>query len=355
MRIRALLLTIVIVATACSGAAAAPEPVTIITTGAAVPEATTTTTVPLTTTTSSSTTTTTTTLDPGPPAPLTGLTGAVSDQQVLIAKLSNATKGRPQAGINAADLVIEVLVEGGVGRWLAVFQTSYPETVGPLRSLREVDPKLVAPFDARVLSSGGQPSVRRDLGRVAVDEGDGRIAGFRRDPARPGVYDLMYDTENLPELDWEGTVDPLLQFDSRPAVGGEPATEIEVRMSGLNRLSWTFDHGRYFRIQEGKESVDAEDVQISTDSIVVIFVRTLSTGRVDSAGSSVPDFEVTGSGDAVVFRNGLAFEAEWVRPSESEFFEFQNADGDPIPLAPGRTWIHVTPLTGSARWEGTNG
>ncbi len=79
---------------------------------------------------------TTTTVDPGPPAPLTGLTGETSDQQVLIVKLSNARKGRPQAGINQADLVMEVLVEGGVGRWLAVFQTNYPETVGPVRSLR---------------------------------------------------------------------------------------------------------------------------------------------------------------------------------------------------------------------------
>ncbi|MCP4250775.1 MAG: DUF3048 domain-containing protein, partial [bacterium] len=205
-------------AAACSGAAAAPDPVPLVADPASVPDASTTTvTLPETPTTSTSTTTTT--VDPGPPAALTGLVGEASDRQVLIAKLSNAPKGRPQEGINQADLVMEVLVEGGIGRWLALFQSSYPETVGPVRSLREVDPKLVAPFDSRVLSSGGQPFVRGALGRVAIDEGDGRLTGYRREAGRPGVYDLMFDTENLPDLGWDGSLEPMLEFDTRPPVG----------------------------------------------------------------------------------------------------------------------------------------
>jgi hypothetical protein len=337
-------------AAACSGAAASPDPITVVT-EAQVPDSTTTTTSIPATTTPTTIPRPTTTVDPGPPAPLTGLTGDVSEQQVLIAKLSNARKGRPQAGINEADLVMEVLVEGGVGRWLAVFQTVYPETVGPVRSLREVDPKLVAPFDARILSSGGQWPVRQDLNRVAVDEGDGRIPGYRREPSREYVYSLMYDTADLPDLDWDGTVEPLFDFDiSRPS-GGETATEVEVRMSSLNRVLWAYDHGRYFRSQDGAESVDVDDVQISADSIVVVWVRTISTGRVDSAGSTVPDYEVTGTGDLIVFRDGEAFEGEWERETEDDFFVFSDSDGNAIPLSPGRTWIHVTPLSGTVTWQ----
>jgi len=343
VRLPLFLLPIALVAAACSGAAAAPDPVTI--TSAQVPDSTTTTTrAPTTTTTLAPTTTT---IDTRPTAPLTGVRGTVSDQQVLIAKLSNAPKGRPQAGINQADLVMEVLVEGGIGRWLAVFQTEYPETVGPVRSLREVDPKLIAPFNARLLSSGGQPAVRREIAKVAVDEGDGRITGYYRERGRPSVYDLMYDTEDLPDLDWEGTVEPLLEFDSKPADGGEAAREIEVRMSSRNHVSWTFDHGRYFRSQDGQESVDADDVPISADSIVVVSVHTINTGRVDAAGSAVPDYEVTGSGPVLVFRDGELFRGDWVRETDDDFFTFRDLDGEPIPLAPGRTWIHITPFTGT--------
>jgi hypothetical protein len=350
VRIRALSLLLCLVAAACSGAAAAPDPVTLTTPPVLVPDSTTTTTPP-TTTTSTTVPAATTTVNPGPPAPLTGLTGEVSDQQVLIAKLSNAPKGRPQAGINEADLVMEVLVEGGIGRWLAVFQTSYPETVGPVRSLREVDPKLVAPFDARFLSSGGQWSIRQALGRVAVDEGDGRIDGYRREIDREYLYSLMYDTENLPDLGWDGEVEPLLDFDISTPVGGEDATEIEVRMSRMNDLAWTFDHGRYFRSQDGDESVDADGLQISADSVVVLWVDTIDTGRVDAAGSAVPDYTVTGSGEATVFRDGKAFAAEWERPTEEEFFRFLDENGEIIALAPGRTWLHITPLSGRVDWS----
>ncbi len=314
-----------------------------------MPDSSTTTTLPATTTTSVRATTTT--VDPGPPAPLTGVRGSVSDQRVLIAKLSNAPKGRPQAGINEADVVMEVLVEGGIGRWLAVFQTSYPETLGPVRSLREVDPKLAAPFDARFLSSGGQWSIRRELGKVAVDEGDGRIPGYRRELGREYVYSLMYDTENLPELDWDGSVEPVLEFDISPPAGGEAATEIDVRMSSRNDLSWAFDHGRYFRTQDGEESVDADGLQVSADSVVVVSVRTINTGRVDAAGSPVPDYEVTGTGAAIIFRDGLAFEGEWTRETEDDFFTFSDINRNDITLPPGRTWIHLTPLSGTVTWS----
>ena len=351
VRIRALSLLVCLVAAACSGAAAAPDPVTLTTAPVLVPDSTTTTTVPPTTTTTTTVPATTTTADPGPPAPLTGLTGTVSDQQVLIAKLSNAPSGRPQVGINEADVVMEVLVEGGIGRWLAVFQTSYPPTVGPVRSLREVDPKLVAPFKARVLSSGGQWPIRVELDKVAVDEGDGRLDGYRREAGRAYVYSLMFDTENLPALDWDGEVESLLEFAVSTPPGGEDATEIDVRMSGANDLSWTFDHGRYFRTQDGDESVDADGLQISADSVVVVWVNTIDTDRVDSAGSPVPDYEVTGSGDAHVFRDGKAFETTWERATEDEFFSFRDENGDTIALAPGRTWLHITPLSGTVGWD----
>ena len=352
MKLPYLLILLALIASACGGAAAAPDPVTLTTVPPPTTTTTTTTTLPPTTTTTAPTTTTT--IDPGPPAPLTGLTGEVSEQQVLVAKVSNAVKGRPQAGINESDLVMEVLVEGGVGRWLAVFQTSYPEMVGPLRSLREVDPKLIAPFDARVLSSGGQASVRREVHKVADDEGDGTIPGYFRDWGRPAVYNLMYDLADLPENDWEGTVEPLLVFQPEPpeaAQEADEAIEIEVRMSRLNVVSWNFDHGRYRRFQDSEFSADVEGAEIAADSIVVVWVRQLATGRVDSAGSVVPDYEVVGEGPVHVFRDGMVFEGKWARDTVDDFFSFQLENGEEIPLAPGRTWIHITPFSGRVEWS----
>lgn len=350
MRIRALPLLLALVAAACSGSSDDASGATSSTASSANPplETTTTTTAPPTTT---STSTTTSSTLPPIVAPLTGLPGGNPDQQVLIAKLSNATKGRPQIGINEADMVMEVLVEGGIGRWLAVFQTSYPQTVGPLRSLREVDPKLIGPFDSRLLSSGGQFTVRREVGKVAVDESDGRIPGYRREPDRAFVYSLVYDVENLPELDWEGPVQPVIEFDAMAPSGGDEAGQIEVIMSRLNTVSWEFKDGVYLRSQDGADSLDADGDRITADNVVVVFVEALRTGRADAAGSPVPDYEVTGTGDTVVLRNGQAYEGTWERETEEDFFTLFDGAGDPLAMSPGRTWVHITPVSGVASWE----
>ncbi len=246
---------------------------------------------------------------------------------------------------------MEVIVEGGVSRWLAAYQSVYPEIVGPVRSMREVDPKLIAPFDARVLHSGGIFSVRRALAQVASDEGDGRIDGYFREPGRQYVYSLMYDMTQLPENSWEGEVPVLLDFDSMPPPGGVEAESVEVVMSGANQVGWDFDHGQYLRHQDGRDAVDALGEPISADSVVVIFVETISSGRRDSAGAIVPDYEVVGTGEMVLFRDGQAFPGTWEREAEEDFFELFDAFRRPLTLHPGRTWVHVTPDDGTVTWE----
>ncbi|NNC91633.1 MAG: DUF3048 domain-containing protein [Acidimicrobiia bacterium] len=286
-----------------------------------------------------------------PLAPLTGLPGGDASQRVVIAKFSNSSKARPQAGINQADLVMEVIVEWGVGRWIALYQTDHPDIVGPLRSVREVDPKLIEPFDARVLHSGGQPLVRQAIAEVGVDEGNGRIPGYFREAGRTPVYDLMYDFDSLPADDWVGAVAPVLTFDPWLPAGGVRATAIDLAMSPPNVLAWQYDGGEYARYQSGTQSLDAGGAAITADSVVVAFVEQIDTGRFDSAGGAVPDYVVTGTGEAVVFRNGRAFAGYWERAGTDEFFRFFQPNGQEITMDPGRTWIHVTPQTGTLDWR----
>lgn len=286
-----------------------------------------------------------------PVSPLTGLPGGDNSQRVVIAKISNSSKARPQAGINDADLIIEVIVEWGVGRWIALYQTKLPDIVGPLRSVREVDPKLIEPFDARVLHSGGQAHVRQAIAEVGVDEGNGRIPGYYREAGRTPVYDLMYDFDRLPADGWVGSVAPALTFDSWIPAGGQAATTIDLAMSAPNILAWRYDGTDYLRYQSGIQSLDAGGAPITADTVVVAFVEQIDTGRFDSAGGAVPDFVVTGTGEAVVFRNGRAFAGTWRREGTDGFFRFFRPDGREITMDPGRTWIHVTPETGTLDWR----
>ena len=145
---------------------------------------------------------TTTVVDPGPVGELWPLTGvaaldAIPTAPILVAKIDNSSSSRPQTGIAEADMVIEVLVEGGVARFLAFYQSSIPKEIGPIRSIREVDPKLIAPFDVALAHSGGVATNIEAVRQVAVDAGDPVLgsAAYGRDPDRPAPYDLMLNPQ----------------------------------------------------------------------------------------------------------------------------------------------------------------
>lgn len=353
-----ILVALVLMAGACSGADAdAPASSSSAPTTAATTSTTTSTSTTTTTTRAPATTTSTTA--PLPRSVLTGLADGGSDLQVLIAKYSNAPKGRPPVGLEAADLVMEVLVEGGVSRLLAVFQSHYPEVVGPLRSIREVDPKLVEPFDARVVHSGGQGGPIAALGRVAVNEGDGVLRdGYFRADGRSFVYSLMFETTALPERDWDGEVAEVVTF-SEEAPAGEPATTVDVDMSGIHVVRWEYTDGRYRRFQNAVSAStsilephvhDGGD-PVEADTVVVLFVRQFSTGRRDASGSIVPDYDVDGTGDAIVFRDGVAVEGTWERADHGDFFTIYDGAGNVVAMKPGRTWFHLAPTGRSVTWS----
>lgn len=323
--------------------------------------------------------------------PLTGLPAESdpADAPVLVAKIDNTSNSRPQLGLGEADMVIEVPVEGGIPRLLAFFQSSIPDEIGPIRSTREVDPKLLAPFSSLFASSGGQNFVLSDVRAVATDIGFHVLGSeaYYRDPGRPSLYDVILRTADVPQLAISATgsdsdsdsayadkedpeiteasdaagstraeLDEWLVFGDPPA--GEQALTINVSQSSLNQVEYRYSaaDGGYLRFHrdvahETEQAGTPATQQVVANNVVIIYVPVLSTGRTDSSGSPVPDYNVTGSGDTVVFRDGVGVSGTWERGSEDQFFRFFELDGDEIALAPGTTWIELTPNGRSVEWQ----
>lgn len=287
--------------------------------------------------------------------PLTGLPTGGEDATtapVLIVKIDNTSSSRPQAGLASADLVFDVLVEGGTPRFLAVYQSSVPDEVGPVRSAREVDPKLIEPFGALYSYSGGQDFVVSRLRSVATDVGYPRLgeAAYYRSPERPAPYDVILRTADVIDTEHGGPSTGLL-FGDLPGDVGEPATDISLSISNLNEVGYLFTNGSYARSVGGEPHRDATEGPISVTNVVVVFVDVLATGRTDSAGAAVPDYDVVGSGAATVFRDGRAIEGTWQRATSASLFAFLDGDGEQIPLAPGTTWIEVIPNGRPTTWK----
>lgn len=325
------------------------------------PSTTTTATTVAETTTTTEPETTTTTTPPevtGQVWPLTGVTDpeAVPSAPILVAKIDNSPSSRPQTGLREADMVLEVLVEGGVARFLAFYQSTIPIEIGPIRSTREVDPKLIAPFGVVFAHSGGVDSNVQAIREVAVDAGHPVLgaAAYARDPDRPAVYDLMLNPDPALELAGETSGDIWFRFDQDLPEGDyEQALTVDVSMSPLTDLTyrWSSTDEGFLRFHGDKAHLDDTGEQVVVNNVLVLEVEQFDSGRTDGAGNPVPDYRVTGTGDAYLFRDGVAIRGTWERGSQDGFFRILDDDSQPIPLAPGSVWIELMPNGRSLAWQ----
>jgi hypothetical protein len=327
--------------------------------------ATTSTTRPPRRTTTSSTSTSTTV----PPllAPLTGLPWTRDPTQVtrpaLVVKVSNADgsraafQARPQAGINEADVVMEVLTEGGVTRFVTIFHSTDAEEVGPVRSFRttelDIVPALGKPLFAYSGANRDFLQRLRESGRV-VDVGiDNATGAYRRVEGRGHDQSLMTSTPALyaagegsdataPPQWFAYRADP----DASPGAGAHPVAGVSYLFgggAGAVPVEHNWDGRGWARIQKDTPHVDTAGVQVAPANVIVQFVEYRSTGAVDTSGSAVPQGQVIGDGLAWVFTNGQLVEGRWWKPDPGAVTTFTDANEQPIGLTPGRTWMALAP------------
>jgi len=290
---------------------------------------------------------------PRPPlagvAALTGLpTNAdVASRAILAVKIDNYGPARPQWGIDQADAVFEENVEG-ISRFLALFHSRLPDTVGPVRSARTQDIDLLAAMNRPVFAfSGGNPGVddwiaSADRSGVLVDHGAQTHGCYARTPERPGPHNLLLDPFcALATAPSAGPAGPLWSSSaswSAPA-GASPDTTFPVAMDGVE-IAWTWDaaSGTYLRSQDGLPHVAVSGAQLSAANVVE-----LDTVYIPSpVDSRSPNAVTVGTGAGIVHRGGVAVPITWQRDAADQPFTFTDlVTGQPLPLAPGTTFVEL--------------
>jgi hypothetical protein len=304
---------------------------------------------------------------PVPPAPLPWpLTGVPSEdatdveRPALAVKIENSVAARPQAGLDAADLVWEEVVEGGIARYLAVYHSQLPEEVGPVRSVRPMDAAIAAPLRGLFAFSGGQPDFvdAVDAAGLQVLSNDAGADGFYRIDSRSAPHNVYADPRVLAGLaDAEHRAAPPEQFDV--ASGGEqptavatgtPASVVGVTLSDESSPRWTWSDpaGAWLRSEGTIPAVQADGTRLQAVNVVVLRVDVVDTDYVDPAGNPVPETVMVDEGDALVATGGHTLEVRWSKASEDAPVILSSPSGGPVRLAPGNTWIELAPQgTGS--------
>jgi hypothetical protein len=280
-----------------------------------------------------------------PVAPLTGLpdpSGAAQTRPLLSVKIENHPDARPQSGLDVADVVWNEVVEGQYTRFLAMYQSRTTDVVGPIRSVRLTDPLIVWPLGGIFVYSGGAPSIVDAIKAAPVklvDEDDAGAAMFRDDNHRP-----PHNLFGHPDALWAfgGTPvppPPLFQYlaaGKKPVGPAAASISIGYRSEYSVGYSWDAASGTWLRTTDGQPFMSRAGTQIATQNVVVLPVT--YKGGVGEEGSEA---ELVGEGRAMVFSGGVVVDGTWSRPDKSQPMQLHTADGKPIKLVPGSTWVEL--------------
>ena len=288
--------------------------------------------------------------DPGTVYPLTGLPitdPAVAARPALVVMIDNDASARPQAGLNAADIVFEHLIEVQT-RFAAVFQSQGSDPVGPIRSARETDVDLLDSLNQPLFAySGGNPSVTAAIeasdfvNLSALNDSVYTGGGFFRDATRSEPSNEYATTTQLWTLAPDGAGPPPPQFQYRgegQALIGDPSSGVDVYLEGL-LVGWRYDaaSGNYLRTNDGVPHLDASTEQITTRNIVVMVVDYPSSLTDERS----PQADTIGYGEVWVFSDGVRVRGVWTRADRFSPLELTGPNGT-IALTPGRTWVELT-------------
>jgi hypothetical protein len=308
-------------------------------------------------TTTTSSTTTSTTAPPPPTQPLTGLVHqgdpAVLQRPALVVKINNidtnTDQGRPQSGINQADVVFEERTEGGISRFAAVFQSTDADPVLPVRSARLTDLEITSMLNRPLFAnSGGNRTVMGAVhaaNLVPVGHEDVGNAYYYRVPGRRAPHNLASSTPALYSLTPAGSLPPAPLFTYRepgtPPANGVPAYGVHIEYGGGPAQApvdhvWDAARGGWARNQNTTPHVDTNGVQVAPQNLIVQFI-----GYEGNRGV------LTGGGEAWVFTGGQVVAAGWSRPDVTQPTRFLDINGAPIGLEPGRTWVLLPPPGGA--------
>ena len=258
-------------------------------------------------------------------------------------KIDNAAAARPQAGLDAADLVYEEVTEG-ITRFVVVFQSTDADPIGPVRSVRPADPLIVAPLGGLLGFSGGQPSIVqlvRNADIEFIDENATDVL-YRRS-GRSAPHNLYTDSEKLYRKLGDAEAPPAFAQFLKPgetyaAPGAEPVLSMNIPLADIRAsYEWDAPANGWKRSTNGQAHGLEAGGQWTPNNVIVQFV-----GYDRFAGDSNVTFpEVIGGGEAWYFSNGTLAKGTWSKAGATTVTAYSDANGAPMVFPPGRTVIEL--------------
>ncbi len=285
--------------------------------------------------------------------PLTGLLVEKANlaRRPLAVMVENALPARPQSGLAQADLIYEVLAEGSITRFMAIYYAGDASSVGPIRSARPYFLARSQEYAAIYVHAGGSAEALAQLKSSKIADLDQfrNNYPFRRAKDRKAPHNLYGDTLKMREVavkKWpkqqEVPAFAFLEKGQQNPAGVAALVAIINYATKVSEVKYVFNAGEglYYRFNGGREHKDAvSGKQYTASNIIVQFT---GSKVIDTEGRR--QIEMVGKGKGVLFTGGQRYDLQWTKAGKSSTTSFSLNNGQEMLLNPGQTWIQVVPL-----------
>lgn len=280
-----------------------------------------------------------------------GLPGV--NNQILVVKIDDTNAAHPQIGVEDADVVYVEQVEAGLTRLAAVYNSKLPPVIGPIRSARISDIELLAQFGRVGFAYSGAQSKMRpviaaaNLENLSAERNPPSIYG--KDPKRPGPVDMILKPDLLLE---RANSNPKIQIDTptvsvfpfgKPPKGETTTATVKVKWpSAKYEVRWDAQVEKWLIYFNEKPKLAASGEHLFADTAIIQLVSITPSIYGDKFGEITPFSKTTGTGEAVMLRDGFSYQINWQRDTETDLTKWKTIDGETANFKPGRTWIFLT-------------
>jgi hypothetical protein len=297
------------------------------------------------------------------PAPLTGLPidPALAARPVTGIMIENSLDARPQSGLQEAGVVYEAIAEGGITRFMALYQDTRPAYVGPVRSLRPYYLDFAVPFDAGIAHVGGSPEALEQV-RAGMKDLDQffNSGAYWRQNTRVAPHNVYTSFERLDALNQAkgytaSTLKPWPRQAAKP-LAVPSAKSIDIKISSFyynSHYEYDAKTNSYLRSEGDKPhlvTATSDDIGSAVQLQPKVVIALVMSYGIQADGKH-SEYGVTGSGPVYVFQGGGVIQGTWDKADRASQFVFKDSAGKEIKLEPGQTWLSAVSSAGMVSYS----
>ena len=268
------------------------------------------------------------------------------DHIPFMVMVENSTDARPQSGLSHADIIYETLAEGGIPRFIALFQQSYPEMIGPVRSVRPYFIDIAEMYNVPFAHCGGSEEALTEISNSTSLMSINEISNgnyFWRNKDRVAPHNLYTSSTNIINyIDsklWSVSYNNPLTFDNNYFKSSEISSvnNIKILINKYYNTSYEFKNNLFTKYMDGVETIDINNNEPLTFSNIVI-QKTNITLSSDNTHLNIP---LTGSGEGYVISQGKYLPVTWSNEESNNKTILKDKEGNIVPLSSGKTIWHI--------------